>query len=83
MWTCSLEFCWDLSIAIAEVFLHGCYNPLLTFARPILLRENEKRKKEEALLESEWDDLGSAITEVYNMPVGQDDDDVDLDSMIV
>lgn len=46
-------------------------------------RENEKRKKEEELLENEWDDLGSAITEVFNMPVGQDDDDVDLDSMVV
>lgn len=51
--------------------------------RVLRVRENEKRKKEEALLESEWDDLGSAITEVYNMPVGQDDDDVDLDSMVV
>eukprot|EP00904_Undaria_pinnatifida_P008435 jgi/Undpi1/4721/HiC_scaffold_18.g08074.m1 len=47
------------------------------------LRENEKRKKDEAELESEWDDIGSAFTEVYNMPVGSDDDDVDLDSMVV
>lgn len=46
-------------------------------------RENEKRKKDEAELESEWDDIGSAFTEVYNMPVGSDDDDVDLDSMVV
>lgn len=46
-------------------------------------RENEKHKKEEALLESEWDDLGSAIKEVYNMPVGRDDEEVDLDSMVV
>lgn len=61
----------------------SCCNVFVTFPRPIFHRENEKRKKEEALLESEWDDLGSAITEVYNMPVGQDDDDVDLDSMVV
>lgn len=47
------------------------------------VRENEKRKKDEAELESEWDDIGSAFTEVYNMPVGSDDDDVDLDSMVV
>lgn len=46
-------------------------------------RENEKRKKEESERESEWDDIGSAFTEVYNMPVGSDDEDVDLDSMVV
>lgn len=47
------------------------------------LRENERRKKEEAELETPWDDIGSAFTEVHNMPVGSEDDDVDLDSMVV
>ncbi|CBJ26188.1 conserved unknown protein [Ectocarpus siliculosus] len=51
--------------------------------RILRLRENEKRKKEEAELETPWDDIGSAFTEVHNMPVGSDDDDVDLDSMVV
>lgn len=47
------------------------------------LRENEKRKKEEEELETPWDDIGSAFTEVHNMPVGSDDEDIDLDSMVV
>eukprot|EP00903_Cladosiphon_okamuranus_P011341 g10690.t1 len=47
------------------------------------LRDNEKRKKEEEELETPWDDIGSAFTEVHNMPVGSDDEDVDLDSMVV
>ncbi|CAM9347046.1 unnamed protein product [Hapterophycus canaliculatus] len=51
--------------------------------RILRLKENEKRKKEEAELETPWDDIGSAFTEVHNMPVGSDDDDVDLDSMVV
>lgn len=56
---------------------HGCVSELC------LLRDNEKRKKEEAELETPWDDIGSAFTEVHNMPVGSDDEDVDLDSMVV
>eukprot|EP00752_Nemacystus_decipiens_P003573 g3295.t1 len=47
------------------------------------VRDNEKRKKEEAELETPWDDIGSAFTEVHNMPVGSDDEDIDLDSMVV
>lgn len=66
------------SLTFASFFVHA-YHHVHTFC----CRENEKRKKTEEQLESEWDDLGSAITEVFNMPVGQDDDDVDLDSMVV
>ncbi|CAM9174845.1 unnamed protein product [Scytosiphon promiscuus] len=51
--------------------------------RILRLKENEKRKKEEAELETPWDDIGSAFTEVHNMAVGSDDDDIDLDSMVV
>lgn len=46
----------------------------------VIFRENIKRKKEESELESEWDDIGSAFTEVYNIDL---DDDIDLDDMVV
>lgn len=49
----------------------------------MIFRENIKRKKEESELESVWDDIGSAFTEVHNMPAGSDDDDINLDDMVV
>ncbi|CAM9920050.1 unnamed protein product [Ascophyllum nodosum] len=47
------------------------------------VRENDRQKKDESELESEWDDIGSAFAEVHKMSLGSQDDDLDLDSMVV
>ncbi|CAM9342379.1 unnamed protein product [Choristocarpus tenellus] len=50
-------------------------------------RDDAERRKEDVELSSEWDDLGSVIKDVFRNPQGEvadeDDEDIDLDSMVV
>ena len=67
--------------------LYYC-NALVFLTRYVVMlllcfRENDRQKKDESELESEWDDIGSAFAEVHKMSLGSQDDDLDLDIMVV